>query len=97
VLCQPNTAPEPFGLVFVEALSAGVPVVTSDAGGAREIVTPECGVLLDPGDRNALAPTLQSLIDQPDRRRALGDAGPARANTLCDPATQIDRLERTLA
>src|SRR5262249_9071320 len=43
VLCQPNTAPEPFGLVFVEALSAGVPVVTSDAGGAREIVTPECG------------------------------------------------------
>jgi glycosyltransferase involved in cell wall biosynthesis len=97
VLCQPNTAPEPFGLVFVEALSAGVPVVTSDAGGAREIVTPECGALVVPGDGDALAAALQALIDRPDRRRALGDAGPARARALCDPATQLCALERALA
>lgn len=97
VLCQPNTAPEPFGIVFVEALSAAVPVVTSDAGGAREIVTSECGVLVAPGDIEALAASVQALIDNPTRRRALGDAGPARARTLCDPATQIDVLERALA
>jgi glycosyltransferase involved in cell wall biosynthesis len=97
VLCQPNTAPEPFGLVFVEALSSALPVVTSDAGGAREIVTPDCGVLLSPGDRQALAAALQSLIDHPAQRRALGDAGPARARTLCDPATQIAMLEHALA
>jgi glycosyltransferase involved in cell wall biosynthesis len=97
VLCQPNTAPEPFGLVFVEALSAGVPVVTSDAGGAREIVTSECGALVPPGDREALAAVLQLLIDRPDRRRALGSAGPARARALCDPATEIGVLERSLA
>jgi glycosyltransferase involved in cell wall biosynthesis len=97
VLCQPNTAPEPFGVVFVEALSAGVPVVTTDAGGASEIVTAECGALVAPGDPAALAAALQSLIDRPDRRRALGDAGPARARALCDPSTQIDRLERALA
>lgn len=97
VLCQPNTAPEPFGLVFVEALSAGVPVVTSDAGGAREIVTSECGVLVGVGDRDALAAALQSLIDRPDRRLALGDAGPRRAGVLCNPAAQIAMLERSLA
>jgi glycosyltransferase involved in cell wall biosynthesis len=97
VLCQPNTAPEPFGVVFVEALSAGVPVVTSDAGGAPEIVTAECGALVAPGDLDALAAALQTLIDRPDRRHALGAAGPSRARALCDPATQIDRLERAIA
>jgi len=97
LLCQPNTAPEPFGVVFVEALSASVPVVTSDAGGAREIVTPECGVLVPPGDTGRLAAAVQALIDDPERRRVLGDAGPARAWTLCDPATQIRALERALA
>lgn len=96
VLCQPNTSPEPFGVVFVEALSAAVPVVTSDAGGAREIVTAECGVLVVPGDTGTLAAALQALIDDPARRRALGDAGPPRARTLCDPATQIAALERAL-
>src|SRR5262249_40040296 len=33
VYCQPNTGPEPFGLVFVEALHAGLPVITSGFGG----------------------------------------------------------------
>ena len=97
ILCQPNLAPEPFGIMFVEALYAGLPVVTSDIGGAREIVTPKCGVLLPPGDVAALRAALQMLVDDPDRRQALGAAGPARATLLCDPATQIQRLERALA
>jgi glycosyltransferase involved in cell wall biosynthesis len=97
LLCQPNTAPEPFGVVFVESLSAALPVVTSDAGGAREIVTPECGVLVPPGDTGRLSGAVQALIDDPERRRVLGNAGPARARALCDPATQIRALERALA
>lgn len=36
IYCQPNRAPEPFGIVFVEALRGGVPVVTSAMGGARD-------------------------------------------------------------
>jgi glycosyltransferase involved in cell wall biosynthesis len=95
--CQPNTAPEPFGVAFIEALYAGVPVVTSDAGGAREIVTPECGILVAPGDRAALSAALQTLIDDPSKRRALADGGPARARALCDPAAQMAVLERALA
>ena len=94
--CQPNTEPEPFGLAFVEALHASLPVVTSDLGGVREIVTPACGVLVPGGDAPALASALQELIDDPSRRAALGAAGPARARALCDPATQVAALERAL-
>ena len=42
VFCQPNAGPEPFGVVFVEALYAGLPVVTSAFGGAVEVVERPC-------------------------------------------------------
>ena len=96
VHCQPNTHPEPFGIAFVEALDAGLPVVTFDFGGASEILTPACGVLLPPADRGSLAAALQTLIDDPSRRAALGRAGPARARALCDPAAQVALLEKVL-
>jgi glycosyltransferase involved in cell wall biosynthesis len=97
VHCQPNTGAEPFGLAFVEALYAGVPVVTSDLGGATEIVTPACGVLVAPGDTAALTAALQALMDDPARRATLGAAGPARARALCDPDAQMTALERAIA
>jgi glycosyltransferase involved in cell wall biosynthesis len=95
--CQPNSSPEPFGVAFVEALYAAVPVVTSDIGGAREIVTPACGVLLPPRNHEALSAALQALIDDPARRQSLGAAGPARAAALCDPVAQMAALERAIA
>ena len=95
--CQPNTAPEPFGLAFVEALHAGLPVITSEAGGAREIVTPDCGVLIPMGDEAALHDALAGLIAARDRRVRFGAAGPARARELCDPQRQLARLEAALA
>ncbi len=96
VHCQPNTGPEPFGLAFVEALYAARPVVTTDVGGAREIVTSDCGILVPPGDEQALPSALQRLVSDPALRRRLGDAGPARARALCDPADQLQRLRSLL-
>ncbi|HET6574199.1 MAG TPA: glycosyltransferase family 4 protein [Fimbriiglobus sp.] len=92
VFCQPNAGPEPFGIVFVEALHAGLPVVTSDFGGAVEIIKEECGVLTAPGDAASVAAALAGLIRDPDRRRALAECGPDRAETLCDPGRQINQL-----
>ena len=97
LLCQPNTGPEAFGVVFVEALWRGVPVVTSRLGGAPEIVDETCGILLPPGDAPALAAALTRLVDDPDAARRLGAAGPARARTLCDPAQQMRALANALA
>jgi glycosyltransferase involved in cell wall biosynthesis len=90
VYCQPNTGPEPFGIVLVEALYAGLPVVTSGFGGATEVVDPTCGVLTNPGDPQAVATALRDLIRDPSRRQALGAAGPRRATSLCDPARQLN-------
>jgi glycosyltransferase involved in cell wall biosynthesis len=96
VLCQPNTRAEAFGLAFVEALHRRVPVVTSRLGGAGEVVDDLCGVLVPPGDADALAGTLASMLDDPDRRDRLGAAGPARAASLCDPHEQVVHLARVL-
>lgn len=94
--CQPNTAPEPFGLAFVEALSAGLPVVTTAMGGALEIVDARCGVTVSPADPGALRDTLRSLINDPERRSRLALGGPSRASALCDPARQLARLAGAL-
>lgn len=95
IYCQPNTGPEPFGIVFIEALSAGLPVVASASGGALEIVTPACGLLCSPGDAGAVADALRGLIVDSACRRNLGTAGPARAAELCDPVRQLAVLART--
>jgi glycosyltransferase involved in cell wall biosynthesis len=96
VFCQPNAGPEPFGVAFVEALYAGLPVVTAAFGGAVEVVDESCGVLTPPGDAAAVADALKELIRDPHRRRALGTAGPTRARALCDPARQVSALAREL-
>jgi glycosyltransferase involved in cell wall biosynthesis len=92
VHCQPNTGPEPFGLAFIEALYAGVPVVTTATGGAREIVTEACGPFVPPDDPEALEHALRTLLGDRAERRRLGAAGPMRAASLCDPAQQLGRL-----
>jgi glycosyltransferase involved in cell wall biosynthesis len=94
--CQPNLEPEPFGIVLVEALAAGLPVVTSSLGGALEIVDDSCGVLVPPRDQFALAHALGSLIEDEQRRSRLASAAPSRARRLCDPDVAIERLALAL-
>jgi glycosyltransferase involved in cell wall biosynthesis len=94
--CQPNEGGEPFGLAFVEALRAGLPVVTTAIGAAAEIVDTSCGVLV-PVDAKALATALERLVAAPAERLRLGAAGPARARALCDPAARLAELHGALA
>lgn len=90
--CQPNTGAEPFGIAFVEALYAGLPVVTTVIGGGAEIVDESCGRLVAPSDANALSKVLRSLMTNPGERSALAAGGRSRAEKLCDPARQMTRL-----
>jgi glycosyltransferase involved in cell wall biosynthesis len=96
VYCQPNTGAEAFGLTLVEALQAGLPVITTDCGGAREVVDATCGALVPVGDVDAVSTALERLIGDAVARRALGEAGPRRAAALCDPARQLARVEEIL-
>ena len=65
-------------------------------GGAAEIVTDECGILVPPGDVGALADALGRLVDDDGLRGRLGSAAPARARALCDPAAVLGRLDGLL-
>ena len=96
IFCQPNEGPEPFGIVFVEALWAGRPVVSTAMGGALEIVDEMCGILVPPQDAEGLAASLAKLIEDPELRVQLGSAGKARAQGLCDPASQMAALHGLL-
>lgn len=96
LLAQANVEPEPFGVIFAEALLAGVPVVTFDMGGAPEIVDDSCGRLVPAADQVAFAGALDELISNDELRNSLGAAGVSRAMGLCDPAVVIPRLEAAL-
>lgn len=97
IFCHPNIEPEPFGLVFVEALRAGLPVVGSASGGVLDIVTDDCGRVVEPGDADGLAEVLSDLIASKELRMRLGARGPARAAVLCDPDARVSDFARALA
>jgi glycosyltransferase involved in cell wall biosynthesis len=92
IYCQPNFRPEAFGIAFIEAMHAGLPVVTTAAGGPLEILDESCGVLVRPEDVASLAAELEGLICSEGRRRQLAAAAVRRATELCDPATQLRLL-----
>jgi glycogen(starch) synthase len=69
---------ESFGLVFLEAMMFGKPVIACNSGGAPEVVTHGItGLLVKPGDTKSLAQALQTLISDGDRRTAMGAAARA--------------------
>ena len=71
---------EPFGIVPLEAMACGVPVVASAVGGMIDtVVDGVTGVHVPPRDAAALAATLRTLLDRPALRARLGRAGAARA------------------
>lgn len=90
--CQPNIGSEPFGIAFIEAFYAGLPVVTTAMGAALEFVDDSCGYLVPPNNVNALSKTLAYLIRNPESRAALGENGTARADSLCNPQQQFRQL-----
>jgi glycogen synthase len=70
---------EPFGIINLEAMACGTPVVASRVGGIPEVVQDgETGWLVEPGDPAALAGALQAVLADPARARRMGEAGRRR-------------------
>ena len=70
---------ESFGLVAVEGMAAGIPVLASDTGGLREIIEDGVsGVLFRPGEADDLAEKLLHLLNEPSERESLAEAGRRR-------------------
>jgi glycosyltransferase involved in cell wall biosynthesis len=96
LFCQPNLTPEPFGIVFIEALYAGLPVVSADHGGAKEIVDESCGRLVRPNDPAALAAALEELIRDEGKRAALSRNAPVHGAAVSDPARVLATVHEQL-
>ena len=76
VFCSPATGSESFGIVLVEAMAAGKPVVASEIEGFQGIVTHgQEGLLFPRKDPEALAESLALLIENPDMARRMGAKG----------------------
>jgi phosphatidylinositol alpha-mannosyltransferase len=76
VVCAPALGGESFGIVLLEAMAAGKPIVASAIEGYEALVgATNCARLVPPGDDAALAADIVTLLQSPGLRRQLGDAG----------------------
>ncbi|MEU5040042.1 glycosyltransferase [Streptomyces griseorubiginosus] len=89
----PSTWLEAFGLVVVEAMAAGVPVVAAGHGAFVELVEDGVtGLLHRPGESASLASRIRRIATEPDRNREMGEAARRRYEQGFSPAVGLDRL-----
>jgi phosphatidylinositol alpha-mannosyltransferase len=80
IFCAPATGQESFGIVLLEAMAAGVPIVASDIHGYKQVVQRGVqGLLVEPRKPRALAAALYTLAMDPELRDQMGEAGRLRA------------------
>ncbi len=78
---------------LIEAAAAGTPAVATDVGGVAEVVAPETGILVPPGDELAFARALVDIVNEPELRQAMGE----RARERALRRYSIDRLLQAIA
>jgi glycosyltransferase involved in cell wall biosynthesis len=93
VLMHTPTAPEPFGRVLAEAMAVGRPVVAARCGGIPEVVEDRVtGLLVPPGDVAGFQSAVTRLLDDPQLRSELGNAGRQHAVARFGCDAHVDKI-----
>jgi len=93
VVVVPSLWPEPFGLVGIEALAAGRPVIASATGGIEDWLDDGIsGLCVKPGDVDDLAQALNRLLADPDMQRTMGEAGKLAVHARFSPERHVAAL-----
>lgn len=88
---------EPFGLVLLEAMAVGLPVVASDSGGPAEIIeSGRSGLLVAEPNEELLATAIETLVVEPELRSRIGEAGKERFRRLFTAERMTRQLEDRL-
>jgi phosphatidylinositol alpha-mannosyltransferase len=93
VLAAPAIGGESFGMVLTEAFASGTPVVASAIDGYTEVTGADTGIMVEPGNEQALADGLVELLEDEPRRRALG----SRARQVAEERYSWRRIAERLA
>jgi glycosyltransferase involved in cell wall biosynthesis len=93
LLVVPTTADTGPLWVFMEAMSKSCPIIGTDTGSNKELVRHgETGLIVPIGDPQALGDAIQSLLDDPHRRRAMGERGRRVIETEYNAAVNVPRI-----
>lgn len=88
---------ESFGRTLIEAMAAGTPVVATRCGGPEEVVVDgQTGFIVPPGDHEAVASAISTLLENPDTARKMGEAGRNRAYACFSVQAYADKISEVL-
>lgn len=83
---------ESFGISIVEAMEAGCCILTSDAGGVREIIDPDCGIIIDPDNAEDFAEVLYHCSQDRDMLKHYAEKGRERCQNRFYCTTMLERI-----
>ncbi len=93
VVVVPSLWPEVFGLVALEAMCQGTPVIVAKSGGLPEIIgSSAAGIVVPPGDVQALARAIRRMLEDPVLAARMGNAAYVRAREIGNPQEHLAKI-----
>jgi len=100
IIVHASTAPEPFGMVVIEGMTAKKPVIATKAGGPLEVIDHETnGIFVEPGSVEEMSLKILDLVNNPSKRRQIGLNGfemVQKRFSIETVASQVDNLYQKL-
>jgi len=80
---------------IIEAMAHGLPIIATSVGGIPELLSNDCGILVEPGDHEGLAQAMKGLASDPELRERMGRAARERYFSLFSPEAVLPVLKST--